>query len=127
MDREDGWLATIYGSLIGVLFGAIHLIGWDFQFLTITEVWLWRASSLALAIIPLFLTIGFTLLVVQERLDIGSIEIIAYIFLTPAFVLGGPLYFSARIILLFLAFYTLRDLPDSAYQNVRWTEYLPHI
>ncbi|KAF8657426.1 hypothetical protein AX16_002223 [Volvariella volvacea WC 439] len=101
MDEESNCLAILYGSVIGILFGGIHLVGWNFTFLTITELWLWRDSSLVLTVVPLL------------------------VFVMPTAFVGAPLYFAARIILLFLAFFTLRDLPDSAYQNVRWTEYLP--
>ncbi|KAF8657422.1 hypothetical protein AX16_002219 [Volvariella volvacea WC 439] len=127
MSDEDSCLAIIYGSVIGVLFGAIHLIGWNFQFSTITELWLWRASSLTLTIIPFFLAIGYVLSIMHTRLDIKSLQYIAGIFILPTGFIGAPLYFAARIILLFLAFFTLRALPDTAYQSVRWTELLPHI
>ncbi|KAF8637194.1 hypothetical protein AX16_010853 [Volvariella volvacea WC 439] len=127
MDKEDHALATIYGTGIGILFGAIHLIGWNFEFSTTIELWLWRASSLALTVVPLFLAIAYAFLVVHERQSIDFFEDVAMVFLIPATFLGAPLYFAARIVLLFLSFFALRALPDSAYQNVKWTEYLPHI
>ncbi|KAF8657412.1 hypothetical protein AX16_002209 [Volvariella volvacea WC 439] len=127
LDNQGNFLAVFYGSAIGVLFGAIHLIGWNFEFLTIAELWLWRASSLALTTIPIFVAITSALLAADDRLNVGVLEDIVLVFLVPTIGLGPPLYFAARIILLFLAFFTLRSLPDSAYQNVRWTEYLPHI
>ncbi|KAF8641291.1 hypothetical protein AX16_010070 [Volvariella volvacea WC 439] len=114
---RDGYLTTIYGSAIGVVFGAIHLIGWNFQFPTATELWLWRASSLVLTVVPFFLAVGTTLLQKYDNELVLGFTGFA----------GAPVYFAARVILLFLAFFTLRDLPDSAYQNVRWTEYIPHI
>ncbi|KAF8641299.1 hypothetical protein AX16_010078 [Volvariella volvacea WC 439] len=117
MNRNEENLSIIYGSVIGVIFGAIHLIGWSFQFPTTIELWLWRASSLALTVIPLCFTIGVAVFVLYDYNEISR---------STAFV-GAPLYLAARIILLFLAFFTLRDLPVSAYQNVRWTEYIPHI
>ncbi|KAF8641279.1 hypothetical protein AX16_010058 [Volvariella volvacea WC 439] len=115
-DTEDGYLAILYGGVIGILFGAIHLIGWNFQFPTPIELWLWRSSSLVLTVIPLLLAIGAA----GNNTPCNIVFAFAVIF-------GAPLYFNARILLLVLAFFTLRDLPDSAYQNVRWTEYIPHI
>ncbi|KAF8642791.1 hypothetical protein AX16_009424 [Volvariella volvacea WC 439] len=127
MQGNDEVLAILGGSVVGILFGAIHLIGWNFRFSTITELWLWRASSLVLVITPFILAIGSGLSLARERLHIEALEHSAMFFLLPTMFLGPPLYFTARIILLFLAFFAFRALPESAYQNVRWTEYLPHI
>ncbi|KAF8642440.1 hypothetical protein AX16_009494 [Volvariella volvacea WC 439] len=127
MGDEDGTLAALYGSVIGVLFGGIHLIGWNFQFTTTTELWLWRASSLVLVIVPLFLTITSAFFYAYNRHDVAILDSIGDAFFFPTALLGAPLYFAARIILLFLSFFSLRCLPESAYQNVKWTEYLPHI
>ncbi|KAF8660447.1 hypothetical protein AX16_001627 [Volvariella volvacea WC 439] len=127
MPPENRALAALCGSTIGIVFGAIHLIAWNFQFPTIIELWLWRSCSLVLTIIPLNLAVGFAFDIVYEGLGIKILEYVAGTFLYPTMFLGVPLYFAARIVLLFLAFFTLRDLPDSAYQNVRWTEFLPHI
>ncbi|KAF8660448.1 hypothetical protein AX16_001628 [Volvariella volvacea WC 439] len=131
MDGEAQQLAVIYGSLIGVLFGGIHLIGWDFQFPTTTELWLWRTSSLILTIIPLGFVLSYTFSLAYGRTSSSFMEgvykVIAVAFAYPHIFLGPPLYCAARIALLFLAFFTLRDLPDSAYRNVQWTEFVPHI
>ncbi|KAF8642802.1 hypothetical protein AX16_009435 [Volvariella volvacea WC 439] len=127
MSEGDRNLAVVYGSVIGVLFGGIHLVGWNFQFSTTTELWLWRVSSLVLVIVPLFLAIAYAFDYAYSKLHIKILGTVGVAFLAPALLLGPPLYFAARIILLFLAFFSLRCLPESAYQNVRWTEYLPHI
>ncbi|KAF8645291.1 hypothetical protein AX16_007928 [Volvariella volvacea WC 439] len=117
LDFNDRDLAVFYGSGIGIVFGGIHLIGWNYQFPTIVEVWLWRTSALALTSVPPFLAVGVAL--VSKYNYEMVLGLTAYI--------GGPLYFTARIVILFLAFFTLRDLSDAAYQNVRWTELIPHI
>ncbi|KAF8641737.1 hypothetical protein AX16_009814 [Volvariella volvacea WC 439] len=127
MNLHDRLLATISGSAIGVVFGAIHLIGWNFQFPTTTEQWLWRASSLILTIVPFLLVLTSALALAPKRLRVESLEYVVLAFAYPCLFLGPPLYFAARFVLLFLAFFTLRSLPDSAYQNVRWTEFIPHI
>ncbi|KAF8641293.1 hypothetical protein AX16_010072 [Volvariella volvacea WC 439] len=117
MDNEDQELALFCSSAIGIVFGAIHLTGWNFQFSTTTELWLWRAASLVLTIVPLFLAVGIALSWKYHYGDVFGLTLF----------LGPPIYFAVRMILLFLAFFTLRDLPESAYQNVRWTEFIPHI
>ncbi|KAF8657423.1 hypothetical protein AX16_002220 [Volvariella volvacea WC 439] len=124
MAANDQNLAVISASVIGTLFGGIHLIGWNFQFPTLTELWLWRVSSLILTVVPLNLALTAGLFIIQDHLILRSIcELFRYL----SFFLCPPLYFTARIILLFLSFFTLRALPDLAYQNVRWTSFIPHI
>ncbi|KAF8642794.1 hypothetical protein AX16_009427 [Volvariella volvacea WC 439] len=127
MNVKDTYLAAIYGSVVGIPFGAIHLIGWNFQSSTTTELWLWRSSSLALTITPLFLAIASAFFIAHEKLDVKILDHIGRAFLSSTGFVGAPIYFAARIILLFPAFFTLRALPGSAYQNVNWTEYFPHI
>ncbi|KAF8662704.1 hypothetical protein AX16_001146 [Volvariella volvacea WC 439] len=36
-------------------------------------------------------------------------------------------YVSSRFIILFLAIFSLRSLPDSVYESIEWTEFIPHI
>ncbi|KAF8660455.1 hypothetical protein AX16_001635 [Volvariella volvacea WC 439] len=131
MNDSDAALAIIYGSVVGVLFGGIHLLGWNFQFSTITERVLWRTSSLILTIIPFILTAGYASFIATQRAHNPSLhqiyQHIAFAILMPTGFLGAPLYFMARVTLLVLAFSHLRALSDSAYQNVRWTEFIPHI
>ncbi|KAF8657410.1 hypothetical protein AX16_002207 [Volvariella volvacea WC 439] len=131
MNDDDQALAVVYSSVIGTAFGAIHMIGWNFHFETGTELWLWRASSLVLIVIPLNLGIAAAVGVAYNKATNSFLEnmfkYISNAFIYPSAFIGAPLYFVARIALLFLAFFTLRALPDSAYQNVRWTEFIPHI
>ncbi|KAF8657418.1 hypothetical protein AX16_002215 [Volvariella volvacea WC 439] len=131
MSGDDQSLAVIYGSTIGVVFGGIHLIGWNFQFPTLPELWLWRASSLVLTVVPFNLIIGYAFNIAFLKTSNSSLERlyegIVHVFLYPIGFVGAPLYFVARIVILSLAFFTLRDLSESAYENVRWTEFIPHI
>ncbi|KAF8651843.1 hypothetical protein AX16_004643 [Volvariella volvacea WC 439] len=127
IDEEHAILPSFYGAVIGILFGAIHLIGWNFQFSTTTELWLWRASSLVLTVVPAFLAVGSALFFAGMRHSVETLRDVGFVFIIPTFTLGAPVYFTARIILLFLAFFSLRCLPESAYQNVKWTDYIPHI
>ncbi|KAF8642798.1 hypothetical protein AX16_009431 [Volvariella volvacea WC 439] len=131
MNGDTHGFAIIYGAAIGVLFGGLHLIGWEFEFPTRTELWLWRASSLVLTVTPLVLAIAVAFELLSGKTGSHALDQFcgfgAQAFLYLTIILGPPLYFGARIVILFLAFFTLRDLPDSAYQNVRWTDYIPHI
>ncbi|KAF8649022.1 hypothetical protein AX16_006064 [Volvariella volvacea WC 439] len=116
-------------SLIGVLFGEIHLIGWNFQFSTHLECYLWRTSSLIVTVEPAILAIG----IILDQLKDGypRFESLITIAIVPLAILAGfvgPIaYVLARISLLVLPLFALRDLPPSAHQNVQWSDYLPHI
>ncbi|KAF8645819.1 hypothetical protein AX16_007551 [Volvariella volvacea WC 439] len=131
MDNFDRGLALFYGSVIGILFGGIHVIGWNFKFPTPVELWLWRASSLILTVIPFLLAVGSAFFVAEVRTESATsrktYEIARLVFISPTAFIGAPLYFAARIVILVLAFFALRALPDSAYENVSWTGFLPHI
>ncbi|KAF8648136.1 hypothetical protein AX16_006386 [Volvariella volvacea WC 439] len=127
LNEDQHRLAYFVASVIGVIFGGIHLIGWNFSFLTITELWLWRASSLVLTIIPAFIPISWISIADPSHnwhVERGVVDKLFGFLVTR---IGTPLYVVARLIILFLAFFSLRDLPDSAYKNVKWSNFIPHI
>ncbi|KAF7375229.1 hypothetical protein MSAN_00409500 [Mycena sanguinolenta] len=107
--------------LIGTIFGVVHCAAWHTYFPSNGEMLLWRACSLVIALMPLVLGVGTTLvsfdyLTVNDRI-------------VTAFLLGIPLlaYSVARIILCAIAFTTLRALPPNAFVDVDWTTYIPHL
>ncbi|KAF8656117.1 hypothetical protein AX16_002755 [Volvariella volvacea WC 439] len=118
-------------SFIGVLFGGIHLIHWDFPFTTRAEQVLWRASSLTITIEPILMSIFFVLAHLRNQGYVGlicrfidiALGLAGFIFV----LLGTFLYGIARIVLIVQPLIALRDLPPSAYQNVQWSIYLPRI
>ncbi|KAF8663998.1 hypothetical protein AX16_000849 [Volvariella volvacea WC 439] len=52
LDDKGFTVAVSYASTIGMVFGGIHLIGWNFAFPTATTLWMWRSCSLALTFAP---------------------------------------------------------------------------
>jgi hypothetical protein len=112
---------------LGSIFGSIHCIAWNFDFPSRTEQLLWRISS---GIITGYAGVAF--LTTTFRLALKSFPDSwgesFFAGLTGAVVLFGlPYYIVARLILLFLALFTLRDLPPNAHLAVRWTTFLPHL
>ena len=111
---------------IGSIFGSIHCIAWNFDFSSRAEQLLWRISS---GIITGYAAVAFLttmLSLVLESLSeswSGVLGVLAAV--TIGF--GLPVYIVARLILLFFALFTLRDLPPNAYLAVRWTTFLPHM
>ncbi|KAK7024608.1 hypothetical protein VNI00_016169 [Paramarasmius palmivorus] len=112
---------AVYG--IAALFGAIHCIPWVFQFPTHTEQLLWRISAVAVAVAPV--AMGLLHWYWKELMDeisdlLDNIVVILMLILSLA-------YAVFRIILLVIAFTSLRDLSSSAYKTVQWTTFIPHI
>ncbi|KAF7370015.1 hypothetical protein MSAN_00631500 [Mycena sanguinolenta] len=107
-------------SLVGTLFGAIHCAAWNTIFPTPAEMWIWRTSSLGIIAIP-GLAFLLSLSIFSDRLDwvSGVIGVIL--------ILATPIYIAARIILLVLPLAELRFLPASAFVDVNWSTYIPHI
>ena len=50
--NSDRYSRMIVFSVFGVIFGGLHCIGWNFTYPTFFEQNLWRASSLAITVIP---------------------------------------------------------------------------
>ncbi|KAK7022782.1 hypothetical protein VNI00_016953 [Paramarasmius palmivorus] len=108
----------VYG--IAALFGAVHCIPWLFYFPTHTEQLLWRISAVAIACSPI--TMG----VLHGYLSSDMPSVPYWIFVTVP-VLLSLAYVVFRVILIVIALMALRDLPSSAYQDVQWTMFIPHI
>lgn len=104
----------------GVIFGAIHCIAWTFDVSSPTETFLWRISSAAITVLPVFLFLAY---LGYKLLGVKLLEFPLFVFM----VLSGLLYITARILTLILAFISLTSLPPGALQAVQWTTWIPHI
>ena len=120
----------------GTLFGAIHCFAWHFVFPSHVEQILWRVAAFIVvsSCLCMFLAVLIISALDDEDSDSSVVKevhtcIASYLaFLT--FLLSFPsafLYPIARICLLVLALTSLRSLPPSAFDTVRWIELIPHI
>lgn len=103
---------TIVAALVTIVFGALHLVGWRFQFPTDIEMWLWRATSIACVALPFALVGQFYLE------DTSSF---------PDWI-GWPLlgfYFLCRLYMFVEMFSGLRSVPADVYKTPQWSQYLP--
>ena len=105
---------------VGVCFGAIHCISWDFSFPTHTELLMWQILCVAITAVPIYIPLGFFLGGWLDNRELGRTAIILIL---PA----ALLIILARAITLVLAFTSLRDLPPGAYETVHWTTFIPHV
>jgi hypothetical protein len=113
-DKTQGSL-WVGGTLVTLVFGGIHCIGWSFNFPSHTEQLLWRISSISITGIPL----GFAVM----GMILGHYGVLLRI---PLFLLSS-LYILSRVLLLIVSLTTLRSLASSAFQAVEWTTFLPHV
>ncbi|KAF7356036.1 hypothetical protein MVEN_00933300 [Mycena venus] len=107
---------------------AIHCAAWNIDFPTAAEMWIWRSGSLVVATIPVvtFLVLHLSFIINEHAFEnpmLGdAITIIAIVFWG-----SFPIYIAARLILIVLPLAALRSLPPSAFMDVNWSTYIPHI
>jgi hypothetical protein len=122
--EDERWDAITFGTIIATLFGAIHCIGWTFQFQSPTEHMLWRRSSIAITCTP-FLAWLLGQAHILSRDSCVKVPV-KYLAIVGGFCIG-LFYGIARVALLVLALMSLNSLPAGAYQTVSWTKFIPHI
>ncbi|KAJ6460921.1 hypothetical protein C8R45DRAFT_1179533, partial [Mycena sanguinolenta] len=112
----------------GTIFGIIQCAAWKAHFPSTDERLLWRSCSLVVASVPLVLAVSMTLTLLVKKLIFHEYSTFKEIFGITVNV-NGPadlVYVVARLILITLAFTTLRALPPAAFVDVNWTTYVPH-
>ncbi|KAF8972236.1 hypothetical protein BDZ97DRAFT_1752822 [Flammula alnicola] len=122
-------------SAVGIIFGLIHCVGWNFLFPSSTMRNLWRVCSVVIVGGPCitgffylgcfvylrYLYIPFP----QSGHLIWSLKTIVQVFkVIPVTI---TIYIGARFCLLVLAFVALRDLVPGAYAVVEWVSFIPHL
>ena len=106
----------IFG-LAGTLFGALHVVAWDFEFPTETEKMLWRIGCIALVCVP----VVFTGTTAADKMGLPGMSVVAQPF---AMVLSA-FYVLMRLYLLVEMFVGLRSVPVGVYETVQWARYIP--
>jgi hypothetical protein len=119
------WVASKKFSIflvatITVAFGAIHSLGWSFEFRSIIERALWRVASLSITGVPIMI---FVLYGLVSAIKTSFVETCAFI----AVILIVFLYILSRLVLLVLPFLCLGSLPPATFHIVHWTSFIPHI
>ncbi|KAG7092515.1 hypothetical protein E1B28_008866 [Marasmius oreades] len=143
--RSTTTIPGVAQMIIGIYFGGVHWIAWNFTFSNAEEQWLWRVSSVVLILIPSYFLLAQSIIRVIFR---GKIEgflgkllrpILFILQLLGRAVLRYPrvfgvmsqfallIYLVFRCILVVLPFVLLRSLPEGALLEVEWTTFIPHL
>ncbi|KAF8836772.1 hypothetical protein BDN67DRAFT_1014387 [Paxillus ammoniavirescens] len=117
---DDDENVVFVGLIVWMVFGALHLIAWDFQFPTQTEKTIWRAASLTLIGAPCIFFLAFFL---DKIRAVRPSDILMNTIAGATLCIGV----IARLLLLVLMLASLRDLPPSAHDTVSWTVFVPHL
>jgi hypothetical protein len=121
--------------LIGSLFAGINCIAWSYESptLSLTELFLWRLSSLAGISLALQLIVTFLMArIVENRNDDREDWRRSYItetFLAWTMTLWAVIYVTFRIISIVLAIRELTAAPLQLgiYESVHWVDLIPHV
>ncbi|KAJ6533611.1 hypothetical protein B0H19DRAFT_901685, partial [Mycena capillaripes] len=116
-DISKGFSLFIEG-LVGTVFGAIHCVAWNTDFLSTQEMWMWRSCSVLVAAVPLiFLLVLGVLLGVDDVAPMGAVW----------FCMITPIYIIARLFLIVLPLVALRATLPGMLMDVNWSVYIPHL
>ncbi len=97
------WKYALLFVLAPSVFGAVHLASWNIAHPTDIELWLWRGSIVACLVIPI-------------------------LFASVVYLRDAVVYRSACMHILVLAYFlSLRVLPSSVFNTVKWSSFVPHI
>lgn len=115
--------ACMLGFVVGgVIFGSIHVAGWNLTFPTPIEQKLWRISSILLATLLPVIFVPVFLVMHSEKLSSMDLRIFVQVW----DLLFGVLYIAARLFILVEIFRTLLYLPPDAYIST-WASNVPHV
>jgi hypothetical protein len=112
------------GIFPGLILCGLHLLAWNNSFPTKAESIIWRVCCFVS--IASCLLYGFCFVVYHTRW-LQPILKITWIRRGGDEILLVLPYTFARLILIILAFLSLRSMPSGVYETIQWTQYLPHI
>ncbi|KAN0072100.1 hypothetical protein V8E54_009829 [Elaphomyces granulatus] len=131
IDRDSSSLSFSLCLTAGItgIFGACHLIGWDFLYPSSVEQLLWRISSTFCVAIPFLLALLVYTDRGQDDEDFGIFTLVWSVrYLVRMSLLSlAFLHTLARVYLLVAVFISLRSVPAGVYQTVNWSLYIPHL
>ena len=125
--KSDRWSRMVVFALFSIIFGGLHCIGWYFEYPTHSEQTLWRATSLAIMVIPLIVAPIDFLLATRDISSCQKFECRALLILDLIVTILLFVYVPVRLSLIAQALALLRNQPSDALVAVDWTKYVPHL
>lgn len=121
--RKRIWREGLSISVVGLIYGGVHLAAWNYPFPSTAEQILWQVSALATAIATSTFVLSLCLSVFVTTNNskwVGKIcGIVVGIGVFPCLVF--------RAYLLFEGFFALRKLPAGSYDIAQWANMWPHV
>ncbi|KAF5632705.1 hypothetical protein F52700_6241 [Fusarium sp. NRRL 52700] len=113
-----------------VVFSAIHLVAWNWDFPShlVRELWRWFALAALLTSLSPAVILGIVMLLDKGPLKTSPEwidEIIAMVLAALAYA-AFFFYTVARLVILGLTLYSLSSMPERAYEKVSWMAWIPH-
>ena len=120
---DNGLVEQLVLTLVlAILFGPVHMLGWNFHFPTPLEQLLWRFSSIACTGLPIVLPLFICL----DEGDWGRMqtfwENLGYVLVLIALVV----YALVRLYMLAEVFAGFRAVPAGVYTSLEWSSLIPH-
>ena len=111
-------------------FSLLHLIAWNFEFPTKTELLLWRWTCVSMSVLlGTYCAIEAASIVAEGYTTTGLTSMNSYKLRWPTnllFLVSGSLYMCGRVIVLIEIAISLRLLPAGCFETVQWTQLIPH-
>ncbi|KAF2095834.1 hypothetical protein NA57DRAFT_43632 [Rhizodiscina lignyota] len=115
-DRTGMGIFKLVLILPMLTFGASHLLGWNTHFNSKIETILWRTCSIGCLSLPLVIFVVSQLSTVRKMRS-ASIAVF----------MPEVLYICLRLYLVVEVFLGLRKVPSAVYDDVHWTQFVPHL
>ncbi|CAA7263413.1 unnamed protein product [Cyclocybe aegerita] len=126
-EKDSDSAAVIFLTIaVVIVFGAIHCVAWSSSFPTVTEKWLWRVNSVAICTLPLLMSLIGAFASEKDADDMTFWEKVRDLSITIPLMFFAGVYIVSRVSLLVQPLAALRALPSSAYEDLDWTNFLPH-
>lgn len=121
--RKRIWREGLSISVVGLIYGGVHLAAWNYPFPSTEEQILWQVSALATAIATSAFVLSLCLSVFVTTNNSKWVGKICGI----VFGIGVFPCLVFRAYLLFEGFFALRKLPAGSYDIAEWANMWPHV
>lgn len=123
--RSSGIIAALAFFTFGAIFSAIHFAAWNWVFPRPVFQTLWQSfcsAALGSTLLPLVLASSWSIMIIKKYPIPSRSDYLYFAILMGAFFIN----LIARLALIVLTFYCFTSMPASVYQDLDWTQFLPH-